>query len=315
MFKRKLAREESFPIAPRRSTLSQDIMKMKLHIRNAAIVFGLLLVAAPGWLAAQSTGTIEFTAQVAPTDGRPEPVRQLTFYLLRKSLDDIREEALRLEPPPDLDKFVDGLTVSPELKAWMKKNHNVRLAGRDFGKSLAADDVMDVPEFYNAYMLRNSGYEGNGFPKPKFKLKDKASHPEKFNEAKAEYKEAVREFVRMTPESVLGIEANLIDIDPSAKWELSATDQRRRLEQRTLELAQTRYLAAQTDTNLDGHGIFAGLAPGSYWIGMLGMQAVSGDVRVRWDFPVAVHPGESTRIELTNLNAAKPYSAAHNSNH
>ncbi len=55
---------------------------------------------APGWLAAQSTGSMEFTAQVAPTDGRPEPVRQLTFYLLRKSLEDIRQEALQLEPAP-----------------------------------------------------------------------------------------------------------------------------------------------------------------------------------------------------------------------
>jgi len=64
---------------------------------------------------------VEFTAQVAPTDGRPEPVRQLTFYLLRKSLDDIRQEALLVEPAPDFDKFVDGLTVSPKLKEWMKK--------------------------------------------------------------------------------------------------------------------------------------------------------------------------------------------------
>jgi len=288
---------------------------MKLYIRSAVIVFGLLLVAAPGWLAAQSTGSIEFTAQVAPTDGRPEPVRQLTFYLLRKSLDDIRQEALQLEPPPDLDKFIDSLTVSSKMKAWMKKNHTVQLSGTNLAKSLSADDIVDIPEFYNAYMLRNSGYEGSGFPKPKLKLKDEVSNPEKFIEQKAEYKEAVRKFVGTAPESVPGIETELIDVDPSVKWEQITAEQRRKLEKRALDLAQTRYLVAQTDTNLDGRGIFAGLAPGSYWIGMLGMQAMSGDVRVRWDVPVAVRAGESTRIELTNLNAAKPYSAAQNSNH
>ena len=290
-------------------------MKMRSHVRNAGIALGILLVAGPGRLAAQSAGSIEFTAKVAPTDGRPEPVRQLTFYLLRKSLDDIRQEALLLEPPPDLDKFIDSLAVSPKLKTWMKKNHAVQLSGANFAKGLTADDVVDIPEFYNAYMLRNSGYEGTGFPKPKFKLKDEVSNPAKFNEGKAEYKEAVRKFVGTAPESVQGIEADLIEFDPSVRWEQIAAEQRRRLEKRTLELAQTRYLVAQTDTNLDGRGFFASLAPGSYWIGMLGMQAVSGDVRLRWDFPVTVRSGESTRIALTNLNAVKPYSAAQNSNH
>ncbi len=293
---------------------ARGAMKMRLYVRSAVVVLGFLLVPAPGWLAAQSTGSIEFTAQVAPTDGRPEPVRQLTFYLLRKSLDDIRQQALQLEPPPDLDKFIDGLTVSPKLKAWMRKNHTVHLSGTDFTKSVTADDVVDVPEFYDAYMLRNSGYEGTGFPKPKFKLKDQASKPEKFNEAKAEYKEAVRKFVRTTPESVQGIEGDLIQFDPSVRWDQIAAEQRSRLDKRALELAQTRYLAAQTDTNLDGRGFFPGLTPGSYWIGMLGRQAVSGDVRLRWDFPVTVRPGESTRVELSNLNAVKPYSAAQNSN-
>jgi hypothetical protein len=294
---------------------ARGTMKMRLHIRSAVIVAGLLLVAAPRWLAAQSTGSVEFTAQVAPTDGRPEPVRQLTFYLLRKSLEDIRQEALQLEPPPDLDKFVDALTVSPKLKTWMKKNRTVRLVGTDFTNLLTADDIVDTPEFYNAYILRNSGFEGTGFPKPKFKLKDQASNPEKFNEAKADYKEAVRKFINMTPESIQGIDSNLVEINPSAKWELLVAEQQRRLDKRALELAQTRYLAAQTDTNLDGRGFFAGLMPGSYWIDILGMQAVSGDVRLRWDFPVRVRPGETTRIELSNLNAAKPFSSARNSNH
>jgi hypothetical protein len=290
-------------------------MKMRFDIRSTGIVFCLLLVAAPGWLVAQSTGSVEFTAQVAPADGRPEPVRQLTFYLLRKDLEDIRQEALQLEPPPDLDKFVDSLAVSPKLKDWMKKNRTVHLGGTNLAKSLSADEVVDIPEFYNAYMLRNSGYEGTGFPKPKFKLKDEISNPEKFIEVKAEYKEAVRKYIATAPESVQGIETELIPVDPSVKWEQITDEQRGQLEKHTLDLAQNRYLAAQTDTNLDGRGRFTGLAPGNYWINMLGVQAISGDVHLRWDFPVTVRAGESTHVELSNLNAVKTYSTAQNSNH
>ena len=290
-------------------------MKIRLHLRSAGIILALVLIAAPGWLGAQATGSLEFTAQVAATDGRPEPVRQLTFYLMRKSLDDVRQEALQLEPPPDLDHFVDTLTVSPKLKEWMKKNQTVELGGKNLAKSLSADDVVDIPEFYNAYMLRNSGYEGNGFPKPKFKLKEEISNPVKFKEEKAEYKEDVRKFAGTAPDSIQGIESELIEVNPSAKWDIITADHRRNLEKRTMDLAQNRYLVAQTDTNLDGHGRFAGVAPGNYWINMLGTQAMSGDVRLRWDFPVTVRPGESTHVELSNLNAAKPFNTAQNSNH
>ena len=100
-------------------------------------------MAMPARLPAQATGAVEFSAEVAPTGGRPEPVRQLTFYLLSKSLDGIRAEAAQLEPAPDLDKFVDGLTVSPELKSWMKKHHSVQLSGTDFTKSLTPDEIID----------------------------------------------------------------------------------------------------------------------------------------------------------------------------
>jgi hypothetical protein len=289
-------------------------MKIKLHVRSTALALGLLAVAIPARIEAQIPGGIEFTAQVAPTDGRPEPVRQLTFCLLSKSLDDVRQEAMQLEPAPDLDAFIDGLTLSPELKAWMRRNRMVRLVGMDFTKSLTADDIVDVPEFFDAYMQRNEGFEGTGFPKPKFNKKDRASKQEKYDQEKKDYKEAVRAFIKSVPVSAQGIEAELTKIDPSFKWDQLVGSHRQRLDNRTLELAQTRYLVAQTDTNLDGRGRFGGLAPGNYWIGMLGMQAVSGDVRLRWDFPVTVRPGETAHVELTNLNAAKPYSAAENSN-
>jgi hypothetical protein len=251
---------------------------------------------------------------VAPSDGRPEPVRQLTFYLLRTSLENVRQEALQLEPAPVLDRFIDGLTVSPKLKEWMKKNQTVQLGRSDFGKSLTANDIIDVPEFYKAYMSRNAAFQGSSFPEPKFKEKDRTANPEKYKQQKDDYIEAIRKYIGTVPESMQGIEAALDDANPAEKWDQLLSIQRQRLDKRTLELAQSRYLAAQTETNLEGRGSFAGLAPGNYWIGMLGMQAVSGDVRVRWDFPVTVQPGQTTRVELTNLNAARISGAISSSN-
>jgi hypothetical protein len=65
-------------------------MRKKSFIRAMALFVSSLTILLPARLAAQSAGRIEFTARVAPTGGRPEPVRQLTFYLLRKSLEDSR---------------------------------------------------------------------------------------------------------------------------------------------------------------------------------------------------------------------------------
>jgi hypothetical protein len=46
-----------------------------------------------------------------------------------------------------------------------------------------------------------------------------------------------------------------------------------------------------------------GLPPGSYWVSSLNLDADAGDTRVRWDVPVAIQPGQTTRVELNNLNA------------
>lgn len=287
---------------------------MKSYPCIAALGAGLLLIALPSRLPAQVTGSIEFSAHVAPTGGRPEPVRQLTFYLLHKSLDEVRTEAAQLEPTPDLGQFIDGLKVSPELKSWMKKHHSAQLSGTDFAKSLTPDEILDVPEFFKAYMSRNVGFKAVGFPNPKFKEKDLETNPEKYEQQKKEYHAALRKFIAAMPETVQGIDIDLTDINPSVKWEHLLSDQGQRLDNRTFDLAQQRYLAAKTDTDLDGRGSFAGLAPGAYWISMIGVQAISGDVRLRWDLPVTVRPGETTRVELTNLNATRPLRATQNSN-
>jgi hypothetical protein len=289
-------------------------MNTKSCIRARALFIGSLMVALPAHLAAQSTGRIEFTARVAPTGGQPEPVRQLTFYLLRKSLEDIRAEALQTAPAPDLDKFVDGLSVSPELKAWMTKHHSVRLSGEDFTKSLTPEEILEVPEYFKAYMTHNMAFRGLGFPEPKFKAKDLNSNPEKYKAQKEEYKAGVLKFIANAPDTVKGMDLDLIDLNPYTKWESLEGKQRQLLDTRAFRLAQERYLIAHTDTDLDGHGSFAGIAPGSYWIGMIGAEAISGDVRLHWDFPVTVRQGETARVELSNLNAVRPSIEAQNSN-
>jgi hypothetical protein len=288
-------------------------MKTKSSIRATALFIGSLMVALPAHLAAQSTARIEFTALVAPTGGRPEPVRQLTFYLLRKSLEDIRTEALQTAPAPDLDKFVDGLSVSPELKAWMTKHHSVRLSGEEFTKSLTPEDIVEVPEYFKAYMTHNMAFRGLGFPEPKFKAKDLNSDPEKYKAQKEEYKAGVLKFIAAAPDTVKGMDLDLIDLNQYTKWESLEGKQRQLLDARSFRLAQERYLIARADTDLEGRGSFAGIAPGSYWIGMIGAEAISGDVRLHWDFPVTVRQGETARIELSNLNAVKTSFEAQNS--
>jgi hypothetical protein len=241
-------------------------------------------------------------------------VRQLRFYLLRKSLEDIRAEAASQSAPgADLDKFIDGLSVSTELKAWMTKHHTVRLSGEDFTKGLTPKDIVQVPEFFQAYMTHNEAFRGVGFPEPKFKEKDAASNPEKYKAQKEQYEAAVRKFITATPDTIAGIDLELLDLNPYTKWLALEGKEQDLSDARTYRLAEERYLVAHADTDLDGHGSFSGIAPGHYWIGLIGTEAISGDVRVRWDFPVTVRQGETAHIELSNLNAARSNTTAQNS--
>jgi hypothetical protein len=270
---------------------------------KVALALLVVVIAAP--LAAQSQGTIEFTAQVTPSGGRPEPVRQMMFYALRKNLADIRLEALRIHPAPDLDSFVDGLSCSAELKTWMKTNRTVQLAGPEFTRNLKPGDIVEVPEFFDAYMARNKGFEGVGFPKPKFREKDRDANPEKYKQQKEDFRAALRKFIAASPNTVQGIDADLIALNPYEKWGRMLNGHAGLAENLTLEMAQSRYLAGQAETNLDGRGSIAGLTPGDYWISMLGVPAAAGDVRLHWDVRVTVRPGETTHVDLTNFNATE----------
>jgi len=213
-----------------------------------------------------------------------------------------------------MNKFIDALDVSAELKAWMAKHHTVRFSGEDFTKSLSPDDIVDVPEYFKAYMTHNEAFRGLGFLEPKFKIKDRNADPEKYQAQKDEYRLAVRNFIANAPDSVKGMDLELVSLNPYAKWGALEAKQRQATDSRAFRLAQERYVVARTQTDLDGRGSFAGVAPGKYWIGMLGEEAVSGDVHVHWDVPVTVRQGQTASLELSNFNAASSGTTAQNSN-
>src|SRR5437764_1265238 len=141
---------------------------MKLRL-CAALVCSWFGAMAPGACSAQArqTGSLEFSARVTPTEGPAEPVRMFSFFLLRKSLAEIRGEVEQSEAPLALEQFIDGLDASPELKAWMETNHTVDMVGSAFIKRLAADDIVTVPEFLEAYKNLNGAALHAGIPDAK----------------------------------------------------------------------------------------------------------------------------------------------------
>jgi hypothetical protein len=265
-----------------------------------------LIAIAPCVLAQTSTGTVEFVARITPASGVEEPVRGMPFYLLSRSFQDIGKEAAANYPKPDMEAFIDKLGVSKELKAWMKKNHTVTLSGEDLINRLKVPDVMDIPEFYDAYMRRNAGDEAFNFPKPKFKVTDKTKDPAKYEKLSKEYNEAVRKFMTDNPQSMDGMDLNLVKVDPSQKWEELSKKRTPEIQRQTLDVAQSRYLVARAQTDLEGQGLLRGIAPGTYWLTTLAVTASVGDARLQWDVPVAVRAGATASVALTNSNAIKP---------
>ena len=252
---------------------------------------------------AQSNAAIEFTARIKPTSARAEPVREISFYLLRKSLAEIRKEAEQAESVPDMDHFVDGLDVSVELKKWMKSHHTVQLSGGDFTKLLTADDIVAVPEFVDAYTKQNGADLGGGVPPPPYKERDREKNPEKYQRQREQYKQGLHRYIVENPDSIQGIDVQLREKDPGPRWLVLVNQQQQRVRSRFLKLAQTQYFVAQSDTDLNGSGAFKGVAPGTYWITTLDTPALAGDAQLRWDLTVTVGPGEIKHVELSNLNA------------
>jgi hypothetical protein len=274
-------------------------------MRKSNILAGLLcLASASGAYAQGGTGALEFTARVTPTAAKAEPVRDFTFYLLTKSYDGIVKDLDERDGPPSREKFIDELKISPELREWLQKHDTMDLTLPGFDKLVTPEDVLHVPEFLLAYQRSNSGGVTNGIPKPKFREMDKKDNPARYEKQKLEYLSALKKFIQAHPETVAGMELELDGVNPARKWAEAQGGHHRRVQQLAPAEAQTRYLVAKMDTDLDGHARVAGLASGNYWISSLGLTASAGDARLKWDVPVKIEAGQTLRIELTNLNAA-----------
>jgi hypothetical protein len=273
-------------------------------------ILAVLVYFAPSASAQTSPATLDITARITPTAARPEPVRQFMFYVLTKSYADIAKEVEGGDVIPPRDEFIEGLKVSKELKIWLKAHETLDLTIPEMDKMLTPDDILHTPEFLAAYQQANSGGVTSGMPKPKFKEADKTEHPEKYEKDKQAYYAALKKFIQASPSTVSGVELELDAVNPQKKWALIISNQKRRVQKLAPEIAQTKYLAAKVETDLEGHAFIRELAPGNYWISSLNLDANAGDARVRWDVPVAIQAGQAFRIELTNLNAADTMAAA-----
>lgn len=273
----------------------------------AALVPVLLFSAFPMQAAEPqaATGSVEFTAMATPAGGRSEPVMRLGVSLLRKSFAEIQKEAEQSEAKPDLEKFIEGLDISKELKAWMKRTHSVELSGEEFYKRVLTKDLFDVPEFSAAYMARNAGDTSTGFPKLKAKEKDRTENPARYEKAKKDYHAALRKFIEQYPSSRDGMEVELADMNPGPRWAAQEGERDKRVRDRAIELAETTYLLAKTETELSGRGAFANVSPGDYWLSTVEGEATVGNARLRWDVPVPVRASRVTRVMLSNVNAVR----------
>jgi hypothetical protein len=273
-------------------------------MRKSYILAAILCLATASRVHPQGgTGALEFSATVTPSAAKPEPVRDFTFYVLTKSYDDIVKDLDAREGPPSREKFIDDLKISPELREWLHKHDVMDITLPGFDKLMTPEDVLHVPEFLLAYQRSNSGGVTNGIPKPKYRDADKTERPERYEKQRQEYLSALKKFIQAHPETVSGMELELDGVNPARKWAEAQNNHRRRVQQLAPTQAQTTYLVAKVDTNLDGHAQLRGLPPGNYWISSLGLTAAAGDARLQWDVPIKIETDRTVRIELTNLNA------------
>jgi hypothetical protein len=276
-----------------------------------AIVSILVMTISGAPRAGAQDGSIEFVAKATPSSGVEEPVRGFPFYLLSKSFEEIQKEVAAHYPKPDMDAFIDTMAgASKQLRAWMKKNHWVQLDGEEFVKKLEVDDIMNVPEFFDAYVERMSGDQTVNFPTPKYKTEMLKKDPDKYNRLKAEYREDVKQFLIKNPKSTSGMDLNLEDIDPLNKWTQLQAKSEPDIHRRMQELAQSKYLVARTQTDLEGQGSLRRVPPGTYWLSSLEVAASIGDTHLRWDTPVSVRAGQPTYVTLSNVNAVQPSQTA-----
>lgn len=248
------------------------------------------------------TGSLDVTVRITPTGAKPEPIRQFTFYVLTKSYMEICKGISTEFPLDDRDTFISKLSISPELKTWMKKHEIIDLMAPETDKLITPEDVMNIPEFFSAYQRSNSGGVTKGLPMPKYKESDQQANPVKYDKLRQEYLAATRKFVETNPTTILGMETELGGVNPKFRWDKALQEHRQKVAQLAPDIAQTKYLAAKGDTDLDGRLIFNGVPPGEYWVTSMGMDAAAGDRHLLWDVPVNVQAGQTARLELSNIN-------------
>jgi len=277
---------------------------MRTCLRISSFLFAGALCFTAAAHAQAPSGALDITARITPTAAHPEPVRAFTFYILTKSYADICKEVEAGDVVPPRDKFIESLDVTKELKAWMKEHDIIDLTQPDLDKMVTVTDVITIPEFLAAYQRSNSGGVTKGLPRPKFTEQEKTEHPDRYEKDKQDYLNQLKKFIQQNPATIQGIELELDGVNPQHKWAALNANHKRRIERFSPELAQTKYLAAKVDTDLDGHAVLRNLPPGNYWISSLNLDASAGDARERWDVPITIQSGQTARIELTNLNAA-----------
>ncbi len=282
--------------------------------KKALLVFALLATCGASVAmtarAQSAAGSLDFAARITPTAARPEPVRQFTFYVLTKSYAEIVKDVEAQNAVASREKFIEGLKLSPELKDWLKAHDVFDLTMPGLDRVVTPDDIIRVPEFLLAYQRSNSGGVTSGIPKPKYTDADKTANPERYNKQLQEYYVALKKFIQNNPATVSGIELELVGVNPQQQWSQLQADHRKRVHRLAPEFAQTKYLAAKADTDLDGRASLSGLPPGEYWLSTLNLDANAGDTRLAWDVPVTIRAGQTTRIELSNLNGVDAHSSA-----
>ena len=281
-------------------------MKRNTRVLPSCVVFAvaaLLLTPSPRVRAQAQTASVSFTTQITPTTGISEPVRGLPFYLLRKSFAQIQAEAEASVPVPDMEKFIDSQNVSKQLIAWMHKHHTVTLSGEDFARNLTAEEILNIPEFWQGYYEINAGTKRSGFPLPKYKESDRVKNPAKYQREVADYHDRVIKFINLNPDSKEEMDEEFMSIDPSPQWNDKIAMRSATIHRMALDWAQSRYLVEETQTDVNGRAEFMGVPAGMYWISSLNIDGRVGDIEEKWDVPVAVHAGASMQMVLTNYNA------------
>jgi hypothetical protein len=114
---------------------------------------------------------------------------------------------------------------------------------------------------------------------------------------------AMKKFMDAHPGTISGMELELGAVNPKLAWDKLQYDHKNRVAQLSPDIAQSKYLVGKADTDLEGRALIIGLAPGNYWISSLGMDAASGDRHLRWDVPASIQASQTTRVNLTNINA------------